>query len=58
MTTDDRFSHEQAEIDRKAREQGPPPRLTEPCRRYVDRPPVTPEEIERFAEKLRKEATR
>lgn len=49
--TDDRFSREQAEIDQAAK-QGPPPLpRTEPCRRYVDNP-VTPDEIERFAERF------
>lgn len=50
MTGDDRFTPEQAEIDRKAQEQEPPPPRTEPCRRYVDNP-VTPEEIMREAQK-------
>lgn len=49
--TDDRFTPEQAEIDRKAKEQPAPPRRTEPCRRYIDNP-VTAEEIDQFAERL------
>jgi hypothetical protein len=51
MTGDDRFSPEQAEVDEAAKAAPPPPRRTEPCRRYVDNP-VTADEIERFAEKL------
>lgn len=49
--TDDRFTHEQAEIDQAAKKQPAPPSRTLPCRRYIDNP-VTAEEIDQFAERL------
>jgi hypothetical protein len=52
--TDDRFSPEELEIAEAAKAAPPPPRRTEPCRRYVDVPPVSADEIEEFMKELEK----
>lgn len=54
--SDDRFSEEERAIQEAAKTQPPLPKLTPaptPCRRYVDRPAVSAEEIAEFAEKLK-----
>lgn len=57
--SDDRFTPEQQAIDEAATKATPPkrvsadPPLLTPCRRYIDQPSITPEEIEKFiAEEL------
>ncbi len=52
--SDDRFTKEQAEIDHKAKAQPVPTSRVEPCRRYVEQPAVSAEEIERFARRFAK----
>jgi HD-like signal output (HDOD) protein len=50
--SDERFTKEQLEIIERAKVAPPPPRRTEPCRRYIDVPPVSAEEIEEFVKEL------
>jgi hypothetical protein len=50
--SDDRRSPEELEIEQAAKVAPPPPRRTEPCRRYIDVPPVSAEEIEEFVKEL------
>jgi hypothetical protein len=54
--SDDRRSPEELEIIERAKAAPPPPRRTEPgpCRRYVEVPPVSAEEIETFVKELEK----
>jgi hypothetical protein len=54
--SDERFTKEQLEIIERAKAAPPPPRRTEPgpCRRYVEVPPVSAEEIEEFVKGLEK----
>ena len=53
--SDDRFTPEQAELDEQAKKQPAPPSRVEPCRRYVEKPAVSAEEIERFAKELERQ---
>jgi hypothetical protein len=50
--SDDRRSPEQLAIDAAAQSAPPPVRRTEPCRRYVQQPDVTAEEVEAFLKEL------
>lgn len=54
--SDDRWTEEQKAAHEAAKliPIPPPPRRTEPCRKYVDVPPVSADEIEEFMKELEK----